>query len=187
MRSIADLTIVSPSDGLQLEAAIRASADWDQPIYFRIGRGRDPVIYEGGTHFTFGKAHVHGFGEDLTIMACGIAVHAALEAAAAMNAQGRSVGVIDMASIKPIDRDAILEAADRSRSRKLMTAEEHNVLGGLGAAVAEVLTDEGKGIRLKRHGIYDEYSLIAPPTHLYAHYRLDGPGIRQVAEEFLRG
>ena len=187
MRSIADLTIVSPSDGAQLEAAIRASADWDQPIYVRIGRGRDPVVYEGGTSFSFGKAHVHGFGEDLTIIACGITVHAALEAAAEMNKQGRSVGVIDMASIKPIDRDAILEAAGRSRTAKLMTVEEHNVLGGLGAAVAEVLTDEGKGIKLKRHGIYDEYSLIAPPTHLYAHYKLDGAGIREVAETFLKG
>lgn len=186
MRSIADLTVVSPSDGAQLEAAIRASADWDQPIYFRIGRGRDPVVYDGGTVFEFGKAHLHGLGEDLTIIACGITVHAALEAAAAMRAEGRSVGVIDMASIKPIDRDAILAAADHSKTGKLMTVEEHNVLGGLGAAVAEVLTDAGKGIRLKRHGILDEYSLIAPPNHLYAHYKLDGPGIREVAETFLR-
>lgn len=186
MRSIADLTVVSPSDGQQLEAVIRASADWDQPIYIRIGRGRDPVIYKDGASFRFGKATVHGFGEDLTIIACGITVHAALEAAEAMKADGHSVGVIDMASIKPLDRDAIIEAADRSRTRKLMTVEEHNVLGGLGAAVAEVLTDEGKGVRLKRHGIYDEYSLIAPPTHLYAHYKLDGAGIRDVATEFLR-
>lgn len=187
MRSIADLTVVSPSDGAQLEAAIRASADWDQPIYFRIGRGRDPVVYEGGTTFEFGKAHVHSLGEDLTIIACGITVHEALRAAEAMNAAGRSVGVIDMASIKPLDRDAIIAAADASKSGKLMTVEEHNVLGGLGAAVAEVLTDEGKGIKLKRHGIYDEYSLIAPPTHLYAHYKLDAAGIRNVAEEFLNG
>src|SRR6516165_10685591 len=186
MRSVADLTVVSPSDGPQLEAVIRASSEWDQPIYCRIGRGRDPIVYKGGTDFKFGKAHIHGLGEDLTIVACGITVHAALEAAAAMNASGRSVGVIDMASIKPIDRDAILAAAERSRSRKLMTVEEHNVLGGLGAAVSEVLTDEGKGIKLKRHGIYDEYSLIAPPTHLYAHYKLDGAGIQKVAEDFLR-
>ena len=185
MRSIADLTVVSPSDGAQLEAAIRASADWDQPIYFRIGRGRDPVVYENGTEFRFGKAHIHSLGEELTIIACGITVHAALEAAAAMNAAGRSVGVIDMASIKPLDRDAVLAAAEASRC--LMTVEEHNVLGGLGSAVAEVLGDEGKGVRLKRHGIYDEYALIAPPTHLYAHYKLDGAGIREVAEEFLRG
>ncbi len=187
MRSIADLTIVSPADGPQLEAVIRASATHDRPIYFRIGRGRDPVVYEPGTPFSFGKAHVHGFGEDLTIIACGIAVHGALEAAAAMNAASHSVGVIDMASVKPLDRDAILEAAERSRTRKLMTVEEHNVLGGLGSAVAEVLADEGKGIKLKRHGIYDEFALISPPAALYAHYQLDGPGIANVAEAFLRG
>jgi len=185
MRSIADLDVVSPADGAQLEAVIRASATRDRPIYIRIGRGRDPVVYAGGAEFQFGKAHIHSIGEDLTIIACGITVHAALEAAADMRAAGRSVGVIDMASIKPLDREAILMAADASRTGKLMTVEEHNVLGGLGAAVAEVLTDEGKGVRLKRHGIYDEYSLIAPPTHLYEHYRLDGPGIRAVAEEFL--
>ncbi len=185
MQSLADLAIVSPADGAQLEAAIRASAEWDQPVYFRIGRGRDPVVYGADTTFTFGKAHIHSLGEELTIIACGITVHAALEAAAAMNAAGRSVGVIDMASIKPLDRDAVLAAAEASRC--LMTVEEHNVLGGLGSAVAEVLTDEGKGVRLKRHGIYDEYALIAPPTHLYAHYKLDGPGIREVAEGFLAG
>lgn len=183
MRSIADLAVVSPADGAQLEAAIRASAAFDRPVYFRIGRGRDPVVYDKDVSFTFGKAHEHLAGEELTLIACGITVHAALEAARAMNAQGRSVGVIDMASIKPIDRDAILAAAERSR--RIMTVEEHNVLGGLGAAVAEVLADEGAGVKLKRHGIYDEYSLIAPPTHLYAHYRLDAAGIRAVAEEFL--
>lgn len=185
MRSIADLDIVSPADGAQLEAVIRASADRDRPIYIRIGRGRDPVVYDQNITFDFGKAHVHGLGEDLTIIACGMAVHGALEAAAAMGADGKSVGVIDMASIKPIDQEAILAAAEASRTGKLMTVEEHNVLGGLGSAVAEVLTDEGRAIRLKRHGIHDEYSLIAPPTTLYAHYRLDGPGIRAVAEEFL--
>lgn len=183
MRSIADLTIVSPSDGAQLEAAIRASADWDQPIYFRIGRGRDPVIYEGGTDFHFGKAHTHHLGEELNIMACGITVHPALEAVAQMNKTGRSVGVIDMASIKPLDRDAVLQAADSAN--RMMTVEEHNILGGLGSAVAEVLADEGKGVRLKRHGIYDEYALIAPPTHLYQHYKLDAAGIRETAETFL--
>ena len=68
-----------------------------------------------------------------------------------------------------------------------MTVEEHNVLGGLGAAVAEVLADEGVGVRLVRHGIYDEYSLIAPPTHLYAHYRLDSAGIESVARDVMQG
>lgn len=184
MRSIADLTVVSPSDGAQLEAAIRASADWDQPIYFRIGRGRDPIIYEPNTTFEFGKAFEHIQGEELTIIACGITVHAAIKAAQAMNANGRSIGVIDMASIKPLDRDSILAAAERSD--RLMTVEEHNVLGGLGAAVAEVLAEEGIGKKLKRHGIYDEFALIGPPAHLLRHYKLDSEGIREVAESFIK-
>lgn len=179
MRSIADLAVVSPADGPQLIAAIKASATYDKPVYFRIGRGRDPIVYEDGVVFEFGKAHEHIEGEELTIIACGITVHPALAAARKMNAEGRSVGVIDMASIKPIDRDAILRAA--ARSKRMMTVEEHNVLGGLGAAVAEVLSDEGVGVKLKRHGIYDEYSLIAPPTHLYQHYKLDAAGIEEVA------
>jgi transketolase len=179
MRSIADLAVVSPADGPQLVAAIRASATYDKPVYFRIGRGRDPIVYNDDVVFEFGKAHEHIEGEELTIIACGITVHAALAAARKMNAEGRSVGVIDMASIKPIDRDAILRAA--ARSKRMMTVEEHNVLGGLGAAVAEVLSDEGVGVKLKRHGIYDEYSLIAPPTHLYEHYKLDAAGIEEVA------
>jgi transketolase len=179
MRSIADLAVVSPADGPQLVAAIKASATYDKPVYFRIGRGRDPIVYEDGVVFEFGKAHEHIEGEELTIIACGITVHPALAAARKMNAEGRSVGVIDMASIKPIDRDAILRAA--ARSKRMMTVEEHNVLGGLGAAVAEVLSDEGVGVKLKRHGIYDEYSLIAPPTHLYQHYKLDAAGIEEVA------
>ncbi|MEF9672624.1 transketolase C-terminal domain-containing protein [Pseudomonas sp. PCH446] len=88
-----------------------------------------------------------------------------------------------MHTIKPIDRDAILSAS--KASTLLITVEEHNVLGGLGGAVAEVLADEGAGVRLVRHGIYDEYSLIAPPTHLYRHYRLDAAGIESVTREAL--
>ncbi|MBB3930020.1 transketolase [Kaistia hirudinis] len=185
MRSIADLAVVSPADGPQLQAAIRASADYELPIYFRISRGRDPIVYEDGVTFEFGKAVVHSIGEELNIIACGMAVHGALEAAKKLNAAGRSVGVIDMASIKPLDREAILRAA--GSAKKMLTVEEHNVIGGLGAAVAEVLADEGAGVKLRRHGIYDEYSLIAPPTHLYAHYKLDAAGIEDVALGVMNG
>jgi len=183
MRAIADLTIVSPADGPQLFAAIKASANWDQPIYFRTGRGREPEVYSKTTSFVFGKAIEHGQGEDLTIIACGTTVYSALEAAKAMRVDGISVGVIDMATIKPLDRNAVLAAA--SRSRILMSVEEHNVLGGLGSAVAEVLADEGTGVRLVRHGINDEFSLIAPPAHLYAHYQLDAAGVEKVARQAL--
>jgi transketolase len=179
MRSIADLTVVAPADGPQLRAAIKASADHARPIYFRIGRGREPAVYEEDVSFEFGKAIEHLQGEELTLIATGSTVHPALEAARRLNAAGRSVGMIDMATVKPLDRDAVLRAA--ARSRVLMTVEEHNVLGGLGGAVAEVVAEAGAGARLVRHGILDEYSLIAPPTHLYAHYRLDADGIEQLA------
>lgn len=183
MRAIADLTVISPADGPQLFAAIKAAADWDQPIYFRTGRGREPDVYDKSEPVVFGRAVRHGIGRDLTIIACGICVHSAIEAARAMTADGLSVGVIDMFTIKPIDRDAVLEAA--ATSAVLMTVEEHNIIGGLGSAVAEVLADEGCGVRLFRHGIKDEYSLIAPPHHLYAHYKLDADGVRQVAADVL--
>lgn len=175
MRSIADLTIVSTADGPQLEAAIRASADYDQPIYFRTGRGREPDLYDPAAPFTFGKAIEHYAGEELTVIACGQPVHPAVQVVKRLNAKGRSVGMIDMATVKPLDRDAVLAAA--ARSSVILTIEEHNILGGLGSAVAEVLAEEGTGTRLVRHGIRDEYALIAPPTHLYAHYGLDEAGI----------
>ncbi|WP_088159247.1 transketolase family protein [Achromobacter xylosoxidans] len=184
MRALAGLTVVSPADGPQLASAIKASADWPEPIYFRIGRGRDPQVYADGAPFEFGRAIVHSSGSDLNIIACGITVHAALAAAAQLRGEGLSVGVIDMPTIKPLDRDAVLAAA--GKSRQLMTVEEHNVLGGLGSAVAEVLADAGTGTRLRRHGIYDEYSLIAPPTTLYAHYKLDADGIADVARATLQ-
>ncbi|WP_454733505.1 MULTISPECIES: transketolase family protein [Cupriavidus] len=183
MRSIADLTVVAPADGPQLRAAVKASAGHAQPIYFRIGRGREPDVYEEGVPFEFGKAIEHQQGEELTLIATGSCVHPAREAAKRLAAAGHSVGMIDMATVKPLDRDAVLRAA--ARSRVLMTVEEHNVLGGLGGAVAEVLADVGAGVRLVRHGILDEYSLIAPPTHLYAHYKLDADGIEQLAREVM--
>lgn len=185
MRSIADLTVVSPADGPQLASAIKASVNWPEPIYFRIGRGREPNVYNDGMPFEFGKAIVHRIGVDLTIIACGMPVHSSLQASRQLAEQGLDVGVIDMATIKPIDRDAILQAA--AQSKRLMTVEEHNVIGGLGAAVAEVLADEGAGVKLYRHGIRDEYALIAPPTHLYNHYKLDTQGISEIAKNLISG
>jgi transketolase len=121
----------------------------------------------------------------LTIIACGMPVHPSLEAARLLAEHGLDVGVIDMATVKPIDREAILQAA--AGSKQLMTVEEHNVIGGLGAAVAEVLADEGSGVKLYRHGIRDEYALIAPPTHLYKHYKLDSQGIFEIAKDLISG
>jgi transketolase len=89
-----------------------------------------------------------------------------------------------MHTIKPLDREVILRAA--RETGRILTVEEHNVTGGVGSAVAEVLADEGIGIPFKRHGIYDEFALIGPPAALYAHYRLDGPGIAHEVREWLK-
>jgi transketolase len=183
MRSIADLTVVSPADGAQFAAALRASVNYAQPIYFRISRGHDPVVYAKDAPFEFGKAVVHDIGDDLTIIATGMPVHPALAAMRVLQAKGHSVGLIDMHTIKPLDREAIMAAA--RKSRVILTVEEHTILGGLGGAVAEVLAEEGGGARLVRHGIKDEYSLIGPPTHLYRHYKLDAAGIENVAMALL--
>ncbi|WP_024846019.1 transketolase family protein [Paracoccus pantotrophus] len=183
MRAIADLAVVSPADGAQFRQLLRHSATYPQPIYFRIGRGHDPVVYGDDEPFELGKAKIHGIGKDITIIACGMAVHGAKAAVDALNKAGHSAGLIDMHTIKPLDEAAVLEAANNSRI--VLTVEEHNIMGGLGSAVAEVMAENPVKARLKRHGIIDEYALISPPMRLYQHYKLDGDGIREVAQTLL--
>ena len=183
LRSMAGMTVIAPADPAQLEAAIIATVDHPGPIYFRIGRGRDPEVYDSDTTFTLGEAIWHSEGTDIAILATGSCVHPSLEAAALLATEGLSVAVLDMHTIKPLDEASVLRAA--GAAPVLMTVEEHNVLGGLGGAVAEVLTQHGVGCRLHRHGIPDEYSPIGPPTHLYRHYGLDGEGVAREARQAL--
>jgi transketolase len=120
----------------------------------------------------------------LTIIATGICVHPALQAARKLRDEGMSIGLVDMHTIKPLDKEKVLEIGQRSKI--ILTVEEHNIIGGLGGAVAEVLAENPTGARLVRHGIMDEYSLIAPPTHLYSHYRLDSDGIESVIHDIFQ-
>ena len=184
-RAMAGMTVVAPADAASLAATVRAAARWPGPMYLRVGRGREPDVYrtEQLTDYAIGRAIEHGTGADLTIVATGSSVHPALEAAALLRARGHDVGVVDMHTVKPVDVDAVRRAAGRSAA--LMTVEEHNLIGGLGGAVAEALADVGAAVPLHRHGLADTYSLIGPPTHLLRHYRLDGPGIAEVAGELL--
>jgi transketolase len=185
-RAMAGLTVVCPTDAAMLASAIRASVAWEQPIYFRIGRGREPDVYgeEELRGFEFGRAIWHHRGTDAVVIATGSMVAPSLAAVRKLRDEGHEVGLIDMHTIKPLDRQAILMAS--TAGVPLISVEEHNVVGGLGAAVAEVLSEKGSRSRLRRHGIPDVYSLIGPPTHLYAHYRLDAGGIEEVIREELR-
>lgn len=185
MRTIADLTVVCAADANQLRAILRASVDHPGAMYIRLGRGRDAEVYaDVPADFRIGTAQTLREGRDLTIITTGSQVHASLAAADALAADGRSVRVIDMHTIKPLDVEAIRRAA--AETAAILTVEEHNIIGGLGSAVAEVIAG-GPSIRFRRHGVVDQYSLIGPPAALYAHYRLDAAGITAVAREFLAG
>lgn len=183
MRVVADLTVACAADANQLRAMLRASIDLRGPLYLRLGRGRDPEVYSDvPPHFRFGSAARLRDGTDATIIATGSEVHPSLEAAAILAGRGIKVGVIDMATIKPLDLEAVRDA---SQSGVVITVEEHSIMGGLGGAVAEALADLRVPVALKRHGINDEYVEIGPPAGLYAHYRLDAPGIANVVIDFL--
>lgn len=183
-RAIAGLAVIAPADGPQLGAALRATVEHPGPIYFRIGRGRDPELYAAGDPFTLGAAIEHFVGAEATVVATGSTVQPSFEAVRALRERGHDVGLLAMPTIKPFDDPAILAVA--GRCPLLISVEEHSVIGGLGGAIAEALTANGARARLARHGLHDEYSQIGPPTHLYRHYRLDAAGIGEVVEEELR-
>jgi transketolase len=186
MRSIAGLTVVCPCDATATEAALRQTADLPGPVYFRVGRGRDVDVYdERPGAWRFGEAAVLREGDDLTIVANGVTVSGALEAAAALAADGVEATVIDAHTVRPFDDATIAEHA--GRSGRLLVAEEHNVVGGVATACAEALVEHGlAGVKMARIGMpADEYSLIGPPTHLYRHYGMDGAGIEKKARELL--
>jgi transketolase len=184
MRTIANVTVVSAADAAELEAILRASVSQPGPMYIRLGRGRDPVVYESPLEdFRLGKAIRVREGRDITLITAGAELHPALEAAKLLAAKGIDARVVDLHTLVPIDRDEVLAAARDTGA--IMTVEEHNVYGGLASSVADVLVDNGVSVKFKRHGVPNRFVEIGPPQALYAHYRLDAPGIAQVAEEFL--
>jgi len=177
MRAIANMTVICPADGIETSKAVQACIQVPGPVYIRIGRGFEPPCYESPDYtYEIGKAITMTEGTDLTIITCGIGVLQAVQAAKTLKEQdGISVRVINMHTIKPIDREAVLKAV--LETRRILTVEEHNVIGGLGDAVGSVIAESGKGCVFKKHGIYDEFATIGYAEDLYAHYGLDANGI----------
>ena len=176
LRAIPNMTVICPADGIETSMAVRACMEIDGPVYMRIGRGFEPPCYEDEDHdFAIGKANVMREGTDITVITCGIGVLQSLNAAVTLAEEGIHVRVVNMHTIKPIDREAIIAAA--KDTGRILTVEEHNVLGGLGDAVACVLAEEGLGIQFRKHGLYDTFSAIGYAEDLYAHYGLDANGI----------
>jgi transketolase len=184
MRTIAGLTVVCAADANALRSILRASLGDPGAIYIRLGRGRDPVVYDAPpAGFAFGKAIRLRDGADLTIIATGAEVYPTLIASEKLLAQGVAARVVDMHTISPLDKAEIRAAA--AETGAILTVEEHNITGGLGSAVAEVLVECDR-IPFARHGVPDEFAPIGPPAALYAHYRLDSDGIASRALELLR-
>lgn len=174
-RSIAGMTVMAPCDAASLRACVRATLDEPGPVYLRLGRGSDPDVHDADVVIRRGRFIPVREGRDVTVIATGIGVHAALGAADRLAAEGVSVRVLDAVYLKPLDIDAI-EAAARETGR-ILVVEEHNVIGGLGTAVAETVALLGLSARIAKLGIEDQYVLVAPPTHLYRHYGLTADGV----------
>jgi transketolase len=175
MRTIPGMVILNPADGPEAAAAVRAAADYKGPVYLRLGRLAVPVFNEENVDFTIGKGKVMREGTDVTVIATGLEVNEAMIAAETLAAEGISVRVINMATIKPIDKEIILQAA--AETGAIVTAEEHNIIGGLGSAVAEVLCESGKPVPMLRVGVEDTFGRSGPALELLELYGLTAPHI----------
>ncbi len=181
MRTIPGMTIINPSDDVEAKAAVRAAYEIDGPVYMRFGRLAVPVINDNADYkFEIGKGVLLKDGSDITILATGLEVGESLKAAEKLEADGVSVRVINIHTIKPIDKDIIIKAA--KETKKLFTAEEHSIIGGLGGAVAEVLAEECPA-PLYRIGVRDTFGESGPAVELLKKYKLDADGIYEQIKE----
>ncbi|MCQ2466497.1 MAG: transketolase family protein [Clostridia bacterium] len=183
MRTIPGMTVIVPSDDIEAKAAVKAALDYEGPVYLRFGRAAVPVFndYEG-YKFEIGKAQVLKEGTDVSLIANGVLVAEALIAAEKLEADGISCEVINMATIKPLDAEAVIKTA--SKTKKVVTLEEHSIIGGLGGAVAEVLA-ENCPTKMKRIGINDQFGQSADAKTLMKHYKLDSEGIYSTIKEWM--
>ena len=170
MRTIPNMVIINPADATESRLAVKAAIDYNGPVYLRFGRLAVPTIFDDTYNFEIGKGVYLKQGTDATIIATGLMVPDALSAAKALESEGISVSVINMATIKPIDREIIIDAAKKTGA--IVTAEEHNIIGGLGSAVAEVVAEEYP-VPVLRVGTKDVFGRSGNPASLLKLYGLD--------------
>ena len=183
MRSIPGMMVVNPSDAVEAVAATKAVMECEGPVYLRFGRAPVPVINDHADYkFELGKGVVLREGTDVTIVATGILVSAALEAADKLAEEGISAEVINIHTIKPLDEEVVIASA--KKTGKVVTAEEHSVIGGLGSAVCECLSEKYP-VPVKRIGVYDEFGESGSAAALIEKYGFDGKGVYASVKEFL--
>jgi transketolase len=183
MRSFAGLTVIVPADVSEAYKATLASHDIDGPVYIRLGgRTPEPDVTDPDAPFTLGKATEMRPGNDVAIVACGVLVEMAVRASDALKAEGINARVLNMSTIKPLDTDAILKAAEETKG--IVTAEEHHVTGGLGGAVAEFLA-ENRPTKMRLVGLGDTFAVVGPTPALRTRYGMSAENIAAKAKELL--
>lgn len=185
-RSLPNLTVICPADGMETVNAVRVAYETPGPFYIRINRGFDRVVYPNTDYgFELGKAVELHEGTDLTIIACGSCVFQAIQAANFLDSSdGLKIRVLNMHTIKPIDREAIEKAV--MDTRRIITVEDHTVLGGLGSAVAEVVVESGKGCAFKKLGLQDEFAPIGLHEDIMSILGIDSNGIIEAVREVMK-
>ena len=184
MRAFPNMTVVQPADAVAARAIAHAAVDFTGPLYVRLHRNPVDDVYDGKYQFSFGKAHTAAeFGTDLTMIVSGILLGKALEAAARLNAMGIGVRVLDMATIKPLDDQLVLKAA--RECGKVITCEEHSVIGGLGEAVCALLSEQLPP-PVRRIGVNDEFGHSGPAAALLKQFGLCAEHIAEVAKDFCK-
>lgn len=183
MRALPNVVVMVASDAATTEWMVKTAIEVKKPMYIRLSRDAAPDCHPEGAKFEFGKGIEVNEGTDVTIVACGVMVSQAVEAAKMLAGKGISARVIDMFCIKPIDRDIIVKAAKETGA--FITAEEHNVVGGLGSAVAEVLVQEGVGVPVEMIGMQDCHGESGAYKDLFKKYGLDVDSIVAAAEKVI--
>ncbi|RJQ51117.1 MAG: transketolase family protein [Actinobacteria bacterium] len=182
MRSLPNMRVIVPADYYEAAAALRAAADIDGPVFVRLGRAAVPVVYDESRTFELGEADVMAEGGDVTIAACGIMVEVALRARDLLAAGGISAEVINVSSVKPIDAETLVASA--AKTGHVVTAEEHTIQGGLGGAIAEVLSEQLPTPML-RVGVRDMFGTSGPADELLIEYGLTPANIAEAARKLL--
>ena len=184
LRAMPNMTVVVPADAVATSALIRQVVDHDGPAYFRMGRNPTPVIYDPGQEFKIGKALQLRDGEDVTLVAMGVMVSVALDAAEMLARQGIQARLLDVHTVKPLDGDALSAAA--KDTALIVTLEDHNVIGGLGAAVAEFVTAY-RPVPVLRIGVPDVFAESGDPLLLFNKYAMDAGSIAARVAAALKG
>jgi len=183
MRVLPGMTVIVPADGFETKQAIDTVAEYEGPVYVRLGRSKVPPVMPEDYKFTIGKAYTWLIGKDATIVAAGIMVAPALEAKELLAKEGIDAGVINMSTIKPLDGEALLAAAEKSKL--ILTAEEHSIIGGLGSAVSEFLS-EYHPVKIVKLGVRDTFGCSGSPKELVQLYGLTAGNMVDIIKDNLR-